>query len=110
MIEYGQNVMGMTGSGKTGLLMVMIEEALRAGVPCLIVDVKGDLPNLLLRFPHPTAEALVPWVEHHAAPNDTRTPHERAEALAASHVKGLQGWDITEGAVADYAQSSDVRV
>jgi hypothetical protein len=73
---------GMTGSGKTGLLIVMIEEALRDGIPCLVVDVKGDLPNLLLRFPHPTAEALIPWVEHHAAPNDTRTSRQRAEAAA----------------------------
>jgi hypothetical protein len=101
---------GMTGSGKTGLLIVMIEEALRNGIPCLVVDVKGDLPNLLLRFPHPTAEALIPWVEHHAAPNDTRTSRQRAEALAETHTKGLMSWDLTESAVAAYTESSDVRV
>ena len=44
-------VVGMTGSGKTGLLTVMVEEALRAGVPVLMIDVKGDLPNLKLAFP-----------------------------------------------------------
>jgi len=44
-------VVGMTGSGKTGLVTVMIEEAARAGVPTVVVDGKGDLPNLLLAFP-----------------------------------------------------------
>ena len=48
-------VVGMTGSGKTGLLMVMVEEALRAQVPVLMIDVKGDLPNLLLAFPRTCA-------------------------------------------------------
>jgi DNA helicase HerA-like ATPase len=41
----------VTGSGKTGLVTVLTEEALRAGVPVLVIDVKGDLPNLLLAFP-----------------------------------------------------------
>jgi hypothetical protein len=91
-------------------LIVMIEEALRAGIPCLVVDVKGDLPNLLLRFPHSTSEALVPWVEHHAAPGDKRSASERAEALATSHRTGLQNWQISEQHVADYVEGSDVRV
>jgi DNA helicase HerA-like ATPase len=41
-------VVGMTGSGKTGLVTVLVEEASQAGVPVLVIDVKGDLPNLLL--------------------------------------------------------------
>ena len=41
----------MTGSGKTGALILLCEEALRSGVPVLMIDVKGDLPNLLLSFP-----------------------------------------------------------
>ena len=44
-------VVGMTGSGKTGLVTVLVEEALRAGVPTLVIDIKGDLTNLLLSFP-----------------------------------------------------------
>lgn len=80
-------VTGMTGSGKTGLLIVMIEEALRAGVPALIIDVKGDMPNLLLRFPQLSAEALLPWAENHA-PGDTRTQEQRAAALADSTGRG----------------------
>ena len=44
-------VLGMTGSGKTGLLMVLVEEAVRSSIPVVIIDIKGDLPNLLLTFP-----------------------------------------------------------
>src|SRR5262245_45905990 len=48
-------VVGMTGSGKTGLVMVLVEEALRSKVPVLMIDIKGDLPNLLLAFPELSA-------------------------------------------------------
>src|SRR5688500_2983237 len=57
-------VVGMTGSGKTGLITVMIEEAARARVPTIVIDVKGDLPNLLLAFPDFDPVRLEPWVEH----------------------------------------------
>jgi hypothetical protein len=73
----------------------MVEEALRSGVPVLMIDVKGDLPNLLLRFPSLSVDALLPWVDN-APPSDTRTPLERAQALAESHRQGLLGWDLTE--------------
>jgi hypothetical protein len=108
LVTHGVCV-GMTGSGKTGAVMVMVEEALRAEVPVLVIDVKGDLPNLLLRFPTLTPEALLPWVDNHA-PTDKRTPQERAAALAESHAKGLAGWDLTEHALADYVRRTHVRV
>ena len=50
---------GASGSGKAGMTLVMVQEALRNGVPVLMIDVKGDLPNLLLRFPSPSVEDLV---------------------------------------------------
>lgn len=56
-------VVGMTGSGKTGLCTVLIEEAARAHVPSLVIDVKGDLPNLLLTFPSFEPSLLEPWLE-----------------------------------------------
>ena len=62
----------MTGSGKTGLLTVMIEEALRAEVPVLIIDVKGDMPNLLLAFPTFAPAELLPWVGAGAPLTDER--------------------------------------
>src|SRR5690348_14950416 len=60
-------VVGMTGSGKTGLVTVMIEEAARARVPTMVIDVKGDLPNLLLAFPNFEPTVIAPWVEAESA-------------------------------------------
>src|SRR4051794_12911491 len=71
-------VLGMTGSGQTGLVTVMLEEVLRARVPVLAIDVKGDLPNLLLAYPTFSPEPLVPWATAMLTPNDERTPAELA--------------------------------
>ena len=56
-------IVGMTGSGKTGLLTVLVEETLRARVPVIMIDVKGDLPDLLLAFPSFDPSVYKPWVE-----------------------------------------------
>src|SRR5215211_1181850 len=53
---------GMTGSGKTGLCMALLEEAAIDGIPAIVIDPKGDLPNLLLTFPDLTAAAFRPWI------------------------------------------------
>ena len=55
-------IVGMTGSGKTGLGVVLIEEALTAGVPCLLIDPKGDLTNLCLTFPSLAPADFRPWI------------------------------------------------
>lgn len=101
-------VVGMTGSGKTGLLMVMVEEALRTGIPVLMVDVKGDLPNLALAFPTFSPDHIEPWVE--PGPGDARSPRELAEALATERGEALSAWGIDETALTDYAQKTQVRV
>src|SRR5687768_4913689 len=75
-------VVGMTGSGKTGLVTVLIEEALQSQIPVLVIDVKGDLPNLLLSFPTFAPEPLVPWVEPSASPEDPRSPAALAAEVA----------------------------
>src|SRR5687768_5229485 len=74
-------VVGTTGSGKTGLLTVLIEEALSAKVPVLVIDVKGDLPNLLLSFPSFAASEVLPWADAAARAADTRSREAIAAAL-----------------------------
>ncbi|HEX2873584.1 MAG TPA: helicase HerA-like domain-containing protein [Polyangiaceae bacterium] len=101
-------VVGMTGSGKTGLLTVMVEEALRERVPVLMIDVKGDLPNLLLAFPSFESALVEPWVE--PGPADTRTVGEIAAALAAEREHGLKAWGIGEGGLRRFAETTSVRV
>ena len=90
-------VVGMTGSGKTGLVTVLAEEALRAKVPVLAIDVKGDLPNLLLAFPSFAPESMRPWASAMAAPNDARSEEEIAAALATERERALLAWGIGEG-------------
>ncbi|MET0795445.1 MAG: helicase HerA-like domain-containing protein [Polyangiaceae bacterium] len=103
-------VLGMTGSGKTGLTTVMIEEAIGAGVPVLVIDVKGDLPNLLLAFPDFDSGRLVPWVEGCAAPGNDRSPAEVSNALNAERRTGLEGWGIAEPELKAFAAKTQVRV
>ena len=101
-------VVGMTGSGKTGLLTVLVEETLNAGVPVLMIDVKGDLPNLLLAFPTFAASEMEPWVE--PAPGDTRGVGELAQALAEERKAGLSAWGIDEPALQRFHQRVAFRV
>ncbi|AUX43948.1 hypothetical protein SOCE26_054040 [Sorangium cellulosum] len=82
-------VVGMTGSGKTGLVMVLVEEALRSGVPVLMVDVKGDLPNLLFTFPELSPAEFEPWIDPSAAARDGRATADVAGELAARWRAGL---------------------
>jgi hypothetical protein len=103
-------ITGATGSGKTGGILVLVEEALRCGVPTLMIDVKGDLPNLLLAFPDLSAETLAPWVEGSGAAADARPVHERAAELAEEHRAGLGTWNIDAAVVADYVAKRSVRV
>ena len=56
-------IVGMTGSGKTGLGVVLIEEVLRGGLPALLIDPKGDLTNLCLTFPELAPAAFRPWID-----------------------------------------------
>jgi hypothetical protein len=103
-------VLGMTGSGKSGLVTVLIEEALRAGVPVLCIDVKGDLPNLLLSFPSFDSSEILPWVEAYAPATDQRPAAEIAAELAQERRNGLSGWSIGEADLREFAATTRVRV
>src|SRR5215216_5114951 len=58
---------GMTGSGKTGLCLALLEEAALNGIPAIAIDPKGDLGNLLLAFPKLRPEDFRPWVDESEA-------------------------------------------
>ncbi len=83
---------GMTGSGKTGLCLSLIEEALIDGIPALIIDPKGDLPNLLLTFPELRAENFAPWVNEDDARKKGLTVSAYAAQQAGLWKKGLGEW------------------
>jgi hypothetical protein len=68
-------VVGMTGSGKTGLLFVLVE-AVRAGIPVLMIDLEGDLPNLALCFDDLGCEPFLPWASSLMGPNEQRSARE----------------------------------
>src|SRR5262245_37843712 len=85
-------IVGMTGSGKTGAAIALIEEVLRQGVPVIAIDPKGDLGDLLLLFDDLSAAAFEPWIDVEAARREGLTPKAAAEAAAASWSKGLADW------------------
>jgi hypothetical protein len=84
---------GMTGSGKTGLCLDLIEEAALDGVPALLIDPKGDITNLLLTFPELQMEDFLPWINADDARRKGQTPEEFAAAQAKQWREGLASWD-----------------
>jgi hypothetical protein len=103
-------IVGMTGSGKTGLVTVTIEEALRAEIPVLVIDVKGDLPNLTLAFPSFDAAVLAPWVEPGAGDDDGVADEPVVREAVAQRAAELTKWSISEADLADYTSRTHVRV
>src|ERR1700730_12559210 len=83
---------GMTGSGKTGLCISLLEEAIIDHIPAIAIDPKGDLSNLLLTFPELRGEDFAPWVDEGEAKNAGFTAAEYAEKQAALWKKGLADW------------------
>lgn len=84
---------GMTGSGKTGLCLSLLEEAALDGVPAIAIDPKGDLGNLLLAFPNLAAGDFRPWIDASEAARSQKSPDEFAAAQAELWRNGLAKWD-----------------
>ncbi len=91
LVTHGVCV-GMTGSGKTGLCISLLEEAALDGVPAIAIDPKGDLPNLLLTFPELRAEDFAPWINEDDARKKGLSPEEYAKQQAELWKNGLAGW------------------
>jgi hypothetical protein len=100
-------IVGMTGSGKTGLAIAVIEEALRQGVPVLAIDPKGDLGNLLLLFDRLDADSFAPWVDAEAARRDGKTVAAAGTEAAATWQKGLADWGLGASDVAALRRAHD---
>lgn len=83
---------GMTGSGKTGLCLALLEEAAMDGVPAIIIDPKGDLGNLLLTFPDLRAEDFRPWIVEEDAVRKGMDPDAWAAKQAETWRDGLAAW------------------
>ncbi|MEX2527812.1 MAG: DUF87 domain-containing protein [Gemmatimonadota bacterium] len=85
-------IIGMTGSGKTGLGIGILEEAAMDGIPVIAVDPKGDLANLLLTFPNLEAGDFRPWINEEVARQKGVSPDEFARSQADLWREGLAGW------------------
>ena len=103
-------IVGMTGSGKTGLGIVLIEDALRAGVPTLLIDPKGDLTNLCLTFPALAPTDFEPWVNEGDAQKAGLSVTDFAAAQAAAWTKGLADWNLGPADIAAMRNSVEFTI
>lgn len=87
-------VTGMTGSGKTGLCIAMLEEAALQSIPALIIDPKGDLTNLLLHFPDLAPQDFRPWIDSEMARRAGKTVEQVANEASLAWRDGLKEWGI----------------
>ncbi len=101
---------GMTGSGKTGLCLALLEEAALDGVPAIIIDPKGDLANLLLTFPDLQPEDFRPWINEEDARRKDMEPDAFAAQQAELWKKGLVSWGQTPERIRTLREKVDMAI
>jgi len=101
---------GMTGSGKTGLCLSLLEEAGIDGIPAIAIDPKGDLGNLLLTFPELRPQDFAPWIDEQAASAAGRTPEELAAETAAAWRQGLSQWGQDGARIRRFREAVDLSI
>jgi Helicase HerA, central domain len=101
---------GMTGSGKTGLCITLLEEAALDGIPALVIDPKGDIADLVLTFPGLTAAEFEPWIDPAEAARKGTTPAALASQTAGAWKSGLAEWGEDGGRIRRFRDSVDIAI
>jgi hypothetical protein len=100
----------MTGSGKTGLCLALLEEAAIDKIPAILIDPKGDLGNLMLTFPGLTGEDFQPWINVDDAKKKGLSPADYAKAQAELWAKGLASWQQDGARIQRLRDAADVAI
>ncbi|MEM9235346.1 MAG: DUF87 domain-containing protein [Verrucomicrobiota bacterium] len=103
-------VLGMTGSGKTGLCIGLLEEAAMDNIPAIVIDPKGDISNLLLQFPDLAPSDFRPWINEDDAAKKGVTPDEFAASTAEMWKKGLADWGQGPERIRQLKSKADINV
>ncbi len=109
LVTHGVCV-GMTGSGKTGLCIGLLEEAALDGIPAIVIDPKGDLGDLLLTFPELKPADLQPWVNPEEAAKKELSPEDFAKQQAETWQKGLAEWGESGERIARLKAAADFTI
>ncbi len=103
-------VLGMTGSGKTGLCLAMLEEAAMDNIPVIAIDPKGDIANFLLTFPNLSSDEFKPWINEDDAKRKGQSVDEYAKAQSDLWQKGLADWGQNAARVKKLSEAVDVNI
>jgi hypothetical protein len=101
---------GMTGSGKTGLCISLLEEAALDGIPALVIDPKGDIANLMLTFPGLSAAEFQPWIDPAEAARRGTTAETLAAKTAETWKNGLAEWGEDGDRIRRFRESADIAI
>lgn len=103
-------VVGMTGSGKTGLCISLLEEAALDDIPAIVIDPKGDISNLLLTFPNLSPQDFQPWVDPSQAARAGKTVEQHAADTAQLWKKGLASWGQGPERIKNFRDKVDISI
>jgi hypothetical protein len=103
-------IVGMTGSGKSGLAVVLLEEAALDGIPAIVIDPKGDMANLALRFPALSPGDFLPWIEPRESLSRGITHEDLARETARKWEEGIGQWGQSKDRIRALVDSGKVEV